>query len=80
MIEDTFRQAAEKQGGAAEVNVTEDLRAYRIAEDEPVVRRLRSALAALGRGAPTLLPTFGGSDNNQFVRHGLRGVVLASAM
>ena len=80
IIEDAFRRAAETLGGAAEVRVTEDLRAYRIAEDEPVVKRLRSALAALGRGAPTLVETFGGSDNNQFVKHGLRGVVLACAM
>lgn len=79
-IENAFRRAAEKLGGAAEVTVTEDLRAYRIAEDEPVVQRLRSALAALSWGEPTLVETFGGSDNNQFVRHGLRGIVLASAM
>ena len=71
---------AEKLGGVSEVGVTEDLRAYRIAQDEPVVTHLRSALAALGWGEPALVETFGGSDNNQFVRHGLRGLVLASAM
>ena len=80
IIEDAFRQVAETLGGAVEVSVTEDLRAYRIAEDEPVVKRLRNALAALEMGEPSLVETFGGSDNNQFVKHGLRGVVLASAM
>ena len=79
-IENAFRRAAEKLGGVSEVGVTEDLRAYRIAQDEPVVTHLHSALAALGWGEPALVETFGGSDNNQFVRHGLRGLVLASAM
>ena len=79
-IEAAFRQAAEASGGTAEVSMTEDLRAYRIASDEPVVTRLREALAALDMGVPCQVETFGGSDNNQFVKHGLRGVVLASAM
>ena len=73
-------QEADESTGRVEVSVTEDLRAYRIAEDEPVVKRLRNALAALEMGEPSLVETFGGSDNNQFVKHGLRGVVLASAM
>jgi len=79
-IEDAFRRQAERFGGTAELRFTEMLRAYRILEHEPVVKRLCSALSALGWGAPTLRETFGGSDNNQFVKHGLRGVVLASAM
>ena len=34
----------------------------------------------LGLGAPTLVTTFGGSDNNNFAANGIRGVVLACAM
>ena len=80
IIKAAFRREAENLGGIAEVKVTEMLRAYRIAEDEPVVGRLRAALSALGRGEPKLVETFGGSDNNQLVKHGIRGIVLASAM
>lgn len=79
-IESVFRRAAELRGGTVEMKITEMIRAYRIEENEPVVTRLRAAMADLGWGEPKLIETFGGSDNNQFVQHGLRGVVLASAM
>ena len=79
-MEAVFCREAEKRGGSAEVRITEEIRAYRIAEEEPAVRRLRAALAALGWGEPKLVETFGGSDNNRFVQHSLRGVVLAAAM
>ena len=79
-IKGVFTREAERLGGTAEVSFAEKIRAYRISEDEPVIRRLRDAAASLGWGEPTLVDTFGGSDNNQFVKHGIRGVVLASAM
>ena len=79
-IEKTFLSAAERLGGEAELSFTEEIRAYRISEQEPVVSRFRAALASLGWGEPTLVETFGGSDNNEYVKRGLRGVVLASAM
>ena len=80
VIEATFRREAERLGGSAEVTVTEKIHAYRTAPDEPVVERLRSALASLGWGEPKLIETFGGSDNNVFALHSLRGAVLAAAM
>ncbi len=79
-IEDIFRREATRRGGIVELSVAEEIQAYRIEEHERAVSRLRTALAELGWGEPVLVDTFGGSDNNQFVRHGLRGVVLASAM
>ena len=63
-----------------EVTVTEEIRAYRIGQEEPPVRRLAKAMERLGMGAPALVTTFGGSDNNNFAAHGIRGVVLACAM
>ena len=78
-VKEIFRRAAEARGGSAEVRVTEEIRTYRVAPDESVVARLRAALAALGLGEPTLIDTYGGSDNNVFALHGLRGLVLASA-
>ena len=79
-VAERFRLEAERLGGTAETAVAEQIRAYRIAEDEPVVRRLAAALRALGWDGPALVETFGGSDNNHYVRNGIRGVVLASAM
>ena len=48
--------------------------------DAAAARRLRAALASLGWGEPSLIDTFGGSDNNVFALQGLRGLVLAAAM
>ena len=80
VIKGTFRREAKALGGTAEVTVSEKIHAYRTAPDEPPVTRLRAALAALGWGDASLIDTFGGSDNNVFALHGLRGVVLAAAM
>lgn len=73
-----FQAEAQKLGGGADVNITEEIRAYHIQKDEPVVRRFERA--ADGLGEVRLITTFGGSDNNNFALHGIRGLVLACAM
>ena len=79
-VRSVFRREAEAVGAAAEVEVIEEIRAYAVGEDEYPVRRLAAAMERLGLGAPTLVTTFGGSDNNNFAANGIRGVVLACAM
>ena len=79
-IRAVFTEEAEKLSGRADVRVIEELRAYRVAEDAPVVRRFKKALAELGWGEGTLIDTFGGSDNNRFQCAGISGIVLACAM
>ena len=79
-IRAVFTEAAAAFGAEAEVRVTEEIRAYAIGEDEYPVRRYAAALASLGMGAPELVTTFGGSDNNNLAAHGVRGIVMASAM
>ena len=74
-----FRQRAEALGGEAEVAVAEQIRAYRIGSREPVVTRFESAARAMGL-EPRQITTFGGSDNNHFVRRGIRGIVLSCGM
>ena len=74
-----FREKARALGGDAEITVTEQVRAYRIGSRDPVVRRFERAAAAMGL-EPRQITTFGGSDNNHFVRHGIRGIVLACGM
>ena len=79
-VREAFAREAAAVGAEAEVTVTEEIRAYRIGEEEYPVRRLAESMERLGMGAPTLVTTFGGSDNNNFAAHGIRGVVLACAM
>ncbi|MGN1121912.1 MAG: M20/M25/M40 family metallo-hydrolase [Eubacteriales bacterium] len=79
-LRDVFEKAAAKRHAAVQVTVTEDIHAYEIADDEPVVRRFAKALASLDYGKPKLITTFGGSDNNTLNLHGIRGIVVADAM
>ena len=79
-IRRVFAREAESLGGAAKVEVTEEIRAYAIGEDEPAVRRYRASLASLGWGEGKFITTYGGSDNNRFAAHGIRGIVTACAM
>ena len=53
--------------------------AYRVEEKEPVVQRFRRVCETLGVEC-SLTRTLGGSDNNCFIQHGIRGVVLSCGM
>ena len=79
-IRAVFAREAGRLGGAVTVDVTEEIRAYEIGEDEYVVRRFGAALASLGWGRAELITTYGGSDNNNLAAHGIRGIVMANAM
>jgi tripeptide aminopeptidase len=70
---------ARERGGEAAVTDRMHLTAYRVAADEPVVRRYQEACRKLGIKS-ALTQTFGGSDNNSFLQHGIRGIVLACGM
>lgn len=53
--------------------------AYKVSRTENVVKRFEEACGDLNI-EPNLIETFGGSDNNSFLRNGIKGIVLASAM
>jgi tripeptide aminopeptidase len=78
-IKSVFSKEAAKDGGAVCFDVTEEIKAYSIDRNEPVVQQFEEACGALGF-APELITTFGGSDNNHFAVHGIRGIVTACAM
>ena len=75
----TFEEAAAEVGAAVEVTPDIRLIAYDIPKDAPVVTHFKEACEKLGL-AGTLTETFGGSDNNNFVLHGIQGIVLSSGM
>lgn len=79
LVEKIFQEVIEGTGAQLTVEHTVDLYAYEIKKDEPVVKRFEAACRSLGR-EPVLTETFGGSDNNNFVRFGVRGIVISCGM
>ncbi|MGE0199414.1 MAG: M20/M25/M40 family metallo-hydrolase [Candidatus Melainabacteria bacterium] len=54
-----------------------DFHGYRLADDEPDLRRVQQACGNLGI-TPQCIRTNGGSDNNVFMKRGLKGVVMSA--
>lgn len=78
-IRRTFEESGKRFGAEVEVKDEIILRAYRIGEEEAVVKRFLRVCESLGLEG-RLTKTFGGSDNNCFLQHGIRGIVLACGM
>lgn len=53
--------------------------AYQVDADHAVVKRFKRACSELGYET-NLIDTFGGSDNNNFLRNGITGIVIACGM
>ncbi|MDD3174630.1 MAG: M20/M25/M40 family metallo-hydrolase, partial [Herbinix sp.] len=53
--------------------------AYEVADDHSVVKKFETACTKLGYDMK-LIDTFGGSDNNNFLRNGITGIVIACGM
>lgn len=79
VLRETFRAAAEHGGAEFDLESKIDLFAYETESSDPVVKRFEKACERLGITC-TLTGTFGGSDNNNFARHGIRGIVLSCGM
>lgn len=62
-----------------DVQYIQEFYAYRIAPEETVVQDFKDACQQLNLPF-ALMDTFGGSDNNHFTAHGIRGIVTACGM
>lgn len=78
-LKEIFEQTAASYQGSIEFHYEKQIEAYEIGEEEEVVRRFRKASEGLGFNTVTQY-TLGGSDNNHFVRNGIRGIVVACGM
>ncbi|WP_295291796.1 M20/M25/M40 family metallo-hydrolase [uncultured Catenibacterium sp.] len=78
-IKTIFEEEATKEHARIEYSDYVHIEAYKIDEDEEVVERFKRACEELNL-APKLISTHGGSDNNRFVKVGIRGIVVACAM
>lgn len=78
-VTEIFRQTAESCGASADVRYTIHLHAYETELESVPVRRFRRVCQSLGL-AGDIISTFGGSDNNTFAEHGIKGLVLSCGM
>lgn len=78
-IRNILDSEAKVSGASIEFKYEEMIKAYKIYDDEEVIKRYRKALEELNIN-PIFKETFGGSDNNSFNKHGIKGIVVANAM
>jgi len=74
-----FERAAKAIGAEAEADITIAATAYETPLDHPVVSRFERACRQV-RLTPSLIKTFGGSDNNELALNNITGLVVACAM
>lgn len=79
-IRERFEQTAAAYGAKVVFTGTEMVRAYHVDENAEVIRRYAEALKQLGYGEVQIITSFGGSDNNNFCKYGMEGIVLTNAM
>ncbi|MBR6769740.1 MAG: M20/M25/M40 family metallo-hydrolase [Lachnospiraceae bacterium] len=79
LIQNIIEQSAEEAGAAVHFESQTLCLAYCTEQSQPVVERFVNTCTKLGL-TPHLQQTYGGSDNNHFVHHGLQGLVIASGM
>ena len=78
-IKEIFEASAKKYGASIEMEEEVNLVAYEVPETSPAAVRFKKACKALNI-RPVFTKTFGGSDNNSFLRNGITGIVMACAM
>ena len=78
-IQNAFSDATTMHGASFEMETREILRAYAVPENAPVVRRFQRVCQKLGL-AGALRSTLGGSDNHNFQKAGINGIVLSCGM
>ncbi len=74
-----FLECAKARGAALEWRRQVHIHAYETNLDNEVVQEYKRACIKAGI-SPSFKRTFGGSDNNVFAQHGIRGIVIAASM
>lgn len=79
-IENCFQTVAQESGAKVHFTSIERLRAYQVDQNSVTVQRYAKALEEVDGSEPTIITTFGGSDNNNLCRNGIEGIVISNAM
>lgn len=78
-IIDTVNTVASSYGAKAEISSEQCVSAYYVDENHPVSERFRKVCREMGI-EPSIVETYGGSDNNQYVPNGINGLVVSCGM
>lgn len=78
-IESILKETVTSYGADCKFETSLGCLAYNIDPNHPVVRQFKEVCQELGYET-SFIDTFGGSDNNNFVRNGITGIVIASGM
>lgn len=78
-IREIFKATADLRGAALDFETSFGCIAYDVDREHEVVNRFELACRELGYKTD-YIATFGGSDNNNFVRNGITGIVMACGM
>lgn len=79
LMKKIFIDTANELGGSCEVSLFCGCISYEIEKDHTVIKRFEKACKELNIDVK-MEKTFGGSDNNNFLRHGIMGIVIACGM
>jgi tripeptide aminopeptidase len=79
IIEGIIKEVSEKYKAAYEFDTSFGCLAYDVSGEDPVVKKFLRVCKDLDYPSK-LIATFGGSDNNNFVRNNITGIVLACGM
>jgi len=78
-VKQVFMDAAKPFGATVEMEPDCHIEAYETDAGHPAAKRFEAACTSLSLPF-ALSPAFGGSDNNHFAKHGISGLVIATAM
>ncbi len=78
-INKVFEAAAEKYGATLSYTTSFGCIAYEVPTSHPVIQRFEKVCSDLEYNV-NLIQTFGGSDNNNFLRNSVTGIVLSCGM
>ena len=79
IILEILEEEAKKTGATFEATKNIHVNAYSTPMDSPVIKRFVSACERAGV-EPDLVPTFGGSDQNNLSKNGIEGIVISCAL
>jgi len=78
-LEEIFSKITSKNHAKLNFSTEFGCLSYKVEEKHPVVKRFQKVCEELGYDSQ-LTSTFGGSDNNNFMRYGITGIVIACGM